>query len=56
MSLVIPFEHILRGDEAEDSNGLIQDDVDLSFSFLQETIRTTTGVISMNPHPLQAPL
>ena len=34
MTFVIPFEDILLGNEAEDSNGLIQDDVDFSFGFL----------------------
>ena len=34
MAFVIPFEDILLGNETENSDGLIQDDVDFSFSFL----------------------
>jgi hypothetical protein len=44
MTFVILFEDILLGNEAEDSNGLIQDDVDFGFSFLynsNEAIRET---------------
>jgi len=34
MTFVIPLEDILLSNETEDSNGLIQDDVNFSFSFL----------------------
>jgi len=34
MTFVIPFKDILLGNETENSNGLIQDEVDFSFSFL----------------------
>ena len=47
MRLVVPFEHVLFGDEAEDGDGFFEDNVDFRVRFLD---REESGVSVRGEH------